>query len=75
MKIEILYFEGYPAYRAAEETLKKVLAETGTKAKLEAVAVETDDEARRLRFPDSPTVWADGRDLFPAPEREDWRLG
>ena len=75
MKIEILYFEGCPGYREAEETLRKVLAETGTETEVEAVAVETDDEARRLRFPGSPTVRADGRDLFPTPEREDWRLG
>ena len=42
---------------------------------VEMVAVNTDEEAERLRFPGSPTIRADGRDLFPAPEREDWRLG
>jgi hypothetical protein len=37
--------------------------------------VAEDEEARRLRFPGSPTFRVDERDLFPAPEREDWRLG
>jgi hypothetical protein len=26
-------------------------------------------------FPGSPTIRVEGEDLFPAPEREDWRLG
>jgi hypothetical protein len=44
-------------------------------AEVELVAIDGDEEAQRLRFPRSPTVRVDGRDLFPAPEREDWRLG
>jgi hypothetical protein len=42
---------------------------------VELVAVHTDEEARRLRFPGSPTFRVDKRDLFPASEREDWWLG
>jgi hypothetical protein len=42
---------------------------------VELVAVNTDDEARKLRFPGSPTIRVDGHDLFPVPEREDWRIG
>ena len=76
-KVEILYFDGCPTYLAAEETVRRVLAEEGVEAEVGLVAVNTDDEARRLRFPGSPTIRADGRDLFPggAPERGDWRLG
>ncbi len=55
--------------------MRKVLAEEGVEAEMELVAVNTDEEARRLRFPGSPTIRVDGRDLFPAPEREDWRPG
>jgi hypothetical protein len=47
----------------------------GGEAEVQLIAVNTDEEARRLRFPGSPTIRVDGRDLFPAPEREDWRLG
>ena len=74
-KVDILYFDGCPTYVAAEETVRAVLAEEGVEAEVELVAVNTDEEARRLRFPGSPTIRADGRDLFPVPEREDWRLG
>jgi hypothetical protein len=44
-------------------------------AEIELVAINSDEEAQRLRFPGSPTIRVEGEDLFPAPEREDWRLG
>ena len=75
MKVEILYFEGCPTYKRTERTLKEVLSELGTEAEFELVAVDTDEEAERHRFPDSPTIRVNGRDLFPTEERENWRLG
>ena len=75
MKVELLYFDGCPGYRTAENALREVLAEEGIEANVTLVAVNTDEEARRLRFPGSPTIRVDGRDLFPAPERDEWRLG
>ena len=75
MKIEILYFDGCPTYAAAEETLRGVLDERGADAEVTLVAVNTDEEARRLQFPGSPTIRVNGRDLFPTAKREDWRLG
>jgi len=75
VKVELLYFDGCPVGRTAENALKEVLADEGIEANVTLVAVNTDEEARRLRFPGSPTIRVDGRDLFPAPEREDWRLG
>ena len=47
----------------------------GNGGRRRTVAVNSDEEARRLRFLGSPTIRIDGRDLFPAGEREDWRLG
>jgi len=75
MKTEILYFDGCPTYLEAERILREVLEEKGVEAEVELVAVNTDAEAQRLRFPGSPTIRIDGRDLFPTEEREDWRLG
>ena len=74
MKIEILHFNGCPTYRVTENTLRQVLVEEGMQAEVELVTVNSNEEARRLRFPGSPTIRVDGRDLFPTPEREDWRL-
>jgi hypothetical protein len=75
MKVEVLYFDGCSTYKTAEKTLREVLAEEGMDAQVKLVAVNTDEEARRLRFPGSPTLRVDAKDLFPAGEREDWRLG
>ena len=75
MSIEILYYDECPTYRAAEETVRGVLAEQGIETTVELVAVNTDDEARQARFPGSPTIRVAGRDFFPVAERDDWRLG
>lgn len=75
MKIEILYFDGCPTYRAAEETVGRVLAEQGIEAEVELVAVNTYEEAQRLRFPGSPTIRVDDRDLFPVADRAGYALG
>jgi hypothetical protein len=75
MKVEVLYFDGCPTYKTATKVLQSVLAEERVAAEVELVAINSDEEAQLLRFPGSPTVRVDGRDLFPAPEREDWRLG
>ena len=75
MKVEILYFDGCPSYRTAEKMLREVLTEQGIEAEVELVAVNTDEETERLRFPGSPTIRVNGEDLFPLPERGAWALG
>ena len=75
MRVEVLYFDGCPTYLETERTLRGVLAEEGIEAEVELVAVNTDEEARRLRFPGSPTIRVDGRDPFPVPERAGYALG
>jgi len=52
-----------------------VLSERGIEADVEMVAVNTDEEAQRLRFPGSPTTRVDGEDLFPVPDRAEYVLG
>lgn len=79
MKIELLYFDGCPGYKKAERALGAALSVVGNRGGIEPelVAVNTDDEAERLRFPGSPTIRVDGEDLFPeglAP-RAGWHLG
>jgi len=75
MKVEVLYFDGCPTYETAANTLREVLAEAGVDVEVELIAVNSDEEAQRLKFPGSPTIRVEGSDLFPAGEREDWRLG
>ena len=75
MKMEVLYFDGCPTYETAAKTLRAVLEKEGMEAEVQLVAVNSDEDAGRLRFPGSPTIRVDGEDLFPVTEREDWRLG
>ena len=75
MQMEILYFDGCPTYRTAEETLRGVLAREEVEADVSLVSVNTDEEARRLRCPGSPTIRVDGEDLFPVPDRTEYALG
>ena len=75
MKLEILYFEGCPTYGEARRALSEALRAEGLDGEIGLVAVETNEEAERFRFPGSPTIRADGRDLFPVPGRPAWALG
>ena len=49
MRVELLYFDGRPTYRAAEKTLRGVLAQEDVEAEVELVAVNTDEEAALSR--------------------------
>ena len=74
MRVEVLYFDGCPTYVSATRNVSEVLSELGMEAEVEMVAVNSDEDAKRLRFPGSPTIRVDGRDLFPVPERGIWAL-
>lgn len=74
-EIEILYFDGCPNHVAAAGLVEEVLADHGMDADVRTVAVESPEEAERLRFLGSPTVRVDGRDVEPgADERGDYVL-
>ena len=75
MKVEILYFDGCSTYKATEKTLREVIAEEGMDAEIKLVALNTDEEAQRVRFPGSPTIRVEGEDLFPIPDRAEYALG
>ncbi len=74
MRVELLYFECCPNAEVAGRALRRAMEEEGIETKILPVAVDTDDEARRLRFPGSPTIRIDGEDAFPVGERESWTL-
>ncbi len=67
MKLEILHVKGCSGYEAAERNLREAFSQEGMEAEVELVEVRTDEEARLLRFPGSPTIRVGGRDLFPSP--------
>ena len=55
--------------------MRGVPARADPEAEVELMAIDTDEEAQRLRFPGSPTIRVDGRDLFPVPDRAGNALG
>ena len=67
MEIEFLYYEDCPSHELARERLEQVMAEEGIQASITVIKVETEDQAERLRFPGSPTILVDGRDIDPPP--------
>ena len=75
MNIELLYFDGCPTYKPAQQTLQQALSEEGIEAQIQLLVVNSNEEAQRIQFPDSPTIRVNGRDLFPAGERQEWGLG
>jgi len=65
--IELLYFDHCPNWDLARERLDQALTITGhSNHKVNLIAVETDEQARTLSFPGSPTIRINGRDPFPA---------
>lgn len=63
MRIELLYWDGCPSYPEALELLQTMLAERGLEAKIELHEVRSDEEAKTLHFPGSPTIRVDGIDV------------
>jgi hypothetical protein len=63
--VELLYWDGCPSYPEARELLADVLAAKGVEAEIRMYHVGTDAEAEALRFPGSPTIRIDGRDVDP----------
>jgi len=76
MKVELLYFDGCPGYEALLPRLRELVAEAGHPPDaLELRAVESPDEAERVRFLGSPSVRVNGEDVEPAAaQRDDFGL-
>jgi hypothetical protein len=66
VRVEFLYWEGCPSTPEAEALLRDVLRERDLDVEVERREVRTQQEAERERFPGSPTIRVDGRDVDPA---------
>ena len=63
--VEVLYVRDCPHYQEALALVERVCAELGVDAELRAVRIDDQEAAERARFPGSPTVRVDGRDVEP----------
>jgi hypothetical protein len=64
-KIEFLYWEECPSHPEARKRLHEVMGEMNIQAAVKEIEVVADDQARRLRFPGSPTIRINGVDVDP----------
>jgi hypothetical protein len=65
VRVSFLYYEGCPSHDLALERLRETMAEEGIPDEVEAIKVETEEQARKLRFVGSPTIRVDGQDIDP----------
>jgi hypothetical protein len=65
VEIEFLFWDGCPSHPEARELLDDVLAQRGLEAEVRVREVLTQAEAEELRFPGSPTIRVDGKDVDP----------
>jgi hypothetical protein len=63
MKVEFLYFSSCPSHKQALENLKAALRETGTKADLALINVDSEQKAQKVDFQGSPSIRINGKDL------------
>jgi hypothetical protein len=68
MQIELLWFEDCPNHAAARAMLGEVLAERAVEAAVEYIEVPDQETGDRVRFPGSPTIRVNGRDVEPGVE-------
>ena len=74
MTVELLWWDGCPSHPKALADLERILREEGVEARVERIEIQDDDQARRERFPGSPTIRIDGRDIVPPGEGEPYSL-
>lgn len=65
MKIEILHTPDCPNWHEAGRLAEQACARLGLDARVSYRPIETAEQAARAAFAGSPTVLADGADLFP----------
>jgi hypothetical protein len=66
VRIELLYWDGCPSHPEAEALLREVLRARGLDTEIDRREVTSQEQAESERFPGSPTIRVDGRDVDPA---------
>jgi hypothetical protein len=66
IQIRVLYSEGCASTPLTVELVKNIAQGLNKRVNVEAVMVDTPEQAQELRFPGSPTVLIDGLDIEPS---------
>ena len=63
MTVDLLYLPGCPHHAEASRLVREVLRKEGVKAHFTESRISNLEEARKRRFPGSPTLRVNGRDI------------
>ena len=66
LRVELLWFKGCPNHTAVRATLAEALAECAPGVSIHDIDATDPAVAQRHRFPGSPTIRVNGRDIDPA---------
>ena len=66
--VEILYAPGCPHLRGVRASLEALAGEEGVAISVRETLIETVEQAQQRRFPGSPTMRVEGRDVEPEAE-------
>lgn len=67
MRIELLYNPECPSHERALALIRDALQAEGIHANIEAIRIDTQQQAEQHRFVGSPTIRIDGREVQPQP--------
>jgi hypothetical protein len=67
LRVTFQYIDDCPSHEQALARLRKVLNEEGVSAKIDVIKIESEEQAKRLRFVGSPTILVNGIDIDPQP--------
>lgn len=66
IRVEFLWFDGCPSHEPARALVDEVIAAVAPGTAVEAIDASDPEVAAAQRFPGSPTIRVDGRDIDPA---------
>jgi hypothetical protein len=65
LRVTFQYIDDCPSHEQALARLRKVLHEEGISVKIDIIKIESDEQAKRLRFVGSPTIIVNDIDIDP----------
>lgn len=69
MKIELLVSPGCSSREETEKVLRETLSELAPEETFQTIVVDSSEKAAELKFPGSPTVRINGRDMEPEADK------
>jgi hypothetical protein len=74
VEITFLFYEDCPSHDEALKRLKEVMEREGLQVPVDVIKVETEKQAKALRFLGSPTILVNGQDICPQPHETHYGL-